>query len=204
MTQKQPTARVLSLLAGLLLAGACCPPKLVNYDTPEDTLRTWQAQLCHDDAIEEYGCLSSDLKLQMAGWETYYAARRKLLEEQPFLAWLLKKFDLPDRAVETRIDEVDGMQTATMVFEVDEQPFEITFKRETWVVFDTRDDPPPTGRLDRSIADVVYQRGQSQALLVERPLLTDEQRRRLRAIHVDARWKIDFISGLLSPAEVTP
>ncbi|MCB9898427.1 MAG: hypothetical protein H6825_10520 [Planctomycetes bacterium] len=202
MNEKPPCARVLALLASLLLVGACCPPKRVDYSTPEATLRTWQAQLCHDDPIEEYGCLTAGLKLQMGGWETYYAARRKLLEEQPFFAWLLKTFDLPGRAVETLVLEDAGV--ARMTFEVEGQEYDIAFERETWAIFDTQDDPSPTARLERPIADVVYQRGGQQVLRVDEPLLSSEQIRRLRAIRVLTRWKIGSISGLLTPAEVTP
>lgn len=182
--------------------GACCPPKRVDYDTPEGTLRTWQAQLCHDDPVEEYGCLSSDLKQQMAGYQTYSAARRLLLEQEPLLAWLVQRVDLIERAESFDVDDDAG--TASMTFVEDGERYEVHFVRETWVVYDTGDDPQPTARLPRSMAEVVYQQGQRQVMNVDRPLLDPDQIRRLRGFQVETRWKIDFLSGLQPPTSVMP
>ena len=114
----------------LCLAVACCPPLRVSYATPEETLATWQAQLCRDHPEGEYRCLSRSLQQMMGGFETYFAARQRLLDDDPVVGFLVQRVDLPGRAVEST-GSPDGLrhvmvfdESATALQEIDFFPWE--------------------------------------------------------------------------------
>lgn len=184
-----------------LAAVGCCPPKLQSYASPDDVLRSWQSQLCADDVVAEYECLSDGLKRDMgSGYEVYVVARRTLLEQQPFLAAALKYFDLPDRAVERLVDEQAGV--ARLTFEYDEQRFSIDFVRETWAVAEMADGPSLAAPLEHPLRELFNSNGDRQWINVIDPLPRlheDDAQAAMTSFTLDERWKIHFISGLATP-----
>jgi len=189
--------RVHHVLRAVLLVGlaaACCPPLKTSYVTPAETLGTWQSHLCEGDVQGEYRCLSRGLQGAMGGFETYFAARQKLLDDDPVTAFLVKRVDLPARAVEDAAS-ADGLRHR-MVFEESGQRFAIEFVVETLVTFRLADGTELPGRLDREMAYFLGRDRRQQWLTIPRPLLDDDEARAVRALLVEQQWKIDAIEGL--------
>ncbi len=189
------------MLRAVLLVGlvaACCPPLKTSYATPAETLGTWQAHLCHDDVEGEYRCLSRGLQGTIGGFETYFAARRKLLDDEPFVAFLVQRVDLPGRAIEDARSP-DGLRHR-MVFEESGQRFAVEFVVETLVTFRLDDGTEVPGRLDRELAYYLGRDRRQQWLTIPRPLLDEGQERSVRALHVEEHWRIDAIEGLTPQA----
>lgn len=190
-----------TLLAILIaqLAASCCPPLRESYASPEDTLLSWQSHLCHDDAQGEYRALSGGLQRQMFGFETYIAARRKMLDEEPLIAFLLKRVDLPGRVVERSVSE-DGA-AVDLVFEESGQRFSIRFVVETQVIATTESGEQVPGRLDGPLPFYFGQDRRRQWVNLPAPRLNDEEREGLRSLLLEQRWKIDNIQGLTALPE---
>jgi hypothetical protein len=182
------------------LAAACCPALRSSYTTPAETLSTWQAHLCHDDPEGEYYCLARDLQAAMGGFETYFAARQKLLDDDPVAAFLLQRVDLPARAVESR-DAPDGL-SHRMVFEESGQRFAIDFTVETLVSFHLVDGTIVAAVLERELPYYLGRDRRQQWLTLPRPLLDEDQAAAVRELHLEQHWKISSIDGLDPHAQV--
>lgn len=182
----------------LLLAGCGCPPLREAYDSPAATLATWQAHLCHDDQVGEYRCLSSRLQQQMGGFETYFAARRQLLEEQPLLAWALARADLAERAIGQAFSP-DGL-TAELFFQLDDGRLVIGFRRETRAFYTLDDGSQVTALQAAPVSELLRQQGARQWLNLEPPRrFTPEDAQAVLSLQVGPQWKIDAIEGLVGP-----
>jgi hypothetical protein len=207
VTHRHPLLRRtgrLGLLLPLLFAAGCfCPPKVERYGTPAETLATWQAQLCHDDLPGEYRCLSAGLQARMGGFETYYAARRKLLEEDPLAGWFLRHSDLAARASAT--DQSDDGLAALMSFEERGRPFRIGFVLETRAFFELTDGRRLSALQAGPIPAILRQQGTRQWLtLVTPPGLEPEDHLLIRTLRVEPQWKIDAIDGLTPDLREAP
>ena len=201
MSTPSPLRRLAALLL-LPLAACCCPELRTDFSTPEATLRTWQANLCHDVPEGEYSCLSGTLQADMYGFPTYYAARQELLEQEPVVAFLVKRVDLPGRAVE-RLTSDDGTATR-LVFEQDGQRFAIDFVLETAVRLVFLDGSEKPARLDGPLWYHVNSLSGRQWIDLRRPRLTDEEREQLASVQLSQQWKIDAIQGLMTAARPPP
>jgi len=196
-------SQAIAKLLGLALLGACtCPPLPRSYESPEETLVSWQSHLCRDDPAGEYACLSADLKRSMAGFETYHAARARLLEEEPLFAWLLERVDLPERATEFELG--DGGLSAAMTFDQGGATYVIRFVVEAWATLELADGELLVGRLDRPVAALLGARSGREWIDPPRPRLDPEVLPAVRAVHIESRWKIDAIDGLSPALQVTP
>src|SRR5262245_58989347 len=144
MVRSSLAFRAALVLAGLLLAGCRCPPLIEDYDTPHDTLATWQAHLCHDDPEGEYACLAASFQAAMGGFPNYYAARTALLEQRPVASWLLRHADLRDYEAETSYS-ADGRGAAVRL-EARGETVWLRFEREAWVTIGFADGTSVTRR----------------------------------------------------------
>jgi hypothetical protein len=173
----------------------------VSYATPEETLSTWQAQLCRDQPEGEYRCLSRSLQQMMGGFETYFAARQRLLNDDPIVGFLIQRVDLPGRAVESA-GSPDGIRHV-MVFEESGQRFSIEFTVESLVTFRLADGTELPGRLDREIDYWLDNERNQQWVIIPKPYLTPEQQADVRSLTLEQQWKISSIQGLTALPEVT-
>lgn len=180
----------------LLVPLACaCPPERVSWQTPDETLATWQARFCRDDVQGEYACLSAAFQRAMQGFPSYHAARGALLEEHPVVARLLARADLAEHLVETSFD-LDGRR-AWQTFRVSGDELVIGYERETWITLEFRDGTTLAGRQDRPLAALLGVQFGRQWLDIARPELPPRERlAELHSLHVDERWKIADIAGL--------
>jgi hypothetical protein len=186
--------RLLAWTLWVGLAGACCPPLDVSYASPEATLRTWQAALCHDEPVGEYRCLSQGLQAGMGGFETYFAARQKLLRDDPLASFLLKHFELAERAEERHVT-ADG-QHVTLIFEHSGQRFVLEFDQETAVDVVLDDGRRLAGRMNQPPSAYIGSQGALQWIHFSSPLLTPEERTALWELSFEREWKIASIQGL--------
>lgn len=184
----------------LCLAVACCPPLKTSYATPEDTLETWQAQLCHDKPEGEYRCLSRSLQQLMGGFETYFAARQRLLDDDPVIGYLIQRVDLPGRVVEST-GSPDG-RWHRLVFEESGQRFSIEFVVESLVTFQMKDGTELFGLLPREIDYYLDSERNQQWVMIPKPFLTTEQQAAVRTLSLEQQWKIASIDGLTALPEV--
>ena len=185
----------------LLAAGCACPSPPTRYDTPVDTLRTWQARLCADDPQGEYACLAASMKRRLQqGFENYYAAREALLRDHPAAAWLFSRSDLDARIVATSFS-ADGLH-ASVTLDARDELLDVVFEREAWVRLVRDDGSQQLARQERAMGQLVTARNGSQWLLVEKPPLTDPDR--LREIHVESRWLISDLAGLAGTDNTLP
>lgn len=192
--------RIALVLALLLLGGCACPPLEVSYRSPEATLATWQAQLCREDLRGEFRCLSEGLQDAMGGWSTYVAVRRRLVEENELLVWLLSRADL-DQALVPEDSWTEGRR-ARRVLARGDQRWTVGLVREPAVTVTLADGRQlfgfprgPDGApllLDLSL----MQFGDRQVLELPRPVLTETERAAVRSVLVEDRWKIDHLEGL--------
>jgi hypothetical protein len=201
------TARRASLRAlavALLLPAACsCPPLVESYASPEDTLLTWQARLCRDDAPGEYGCLSAGFQREMGGFPTYHAARTALLSAEPTTAWLFARADLLDQVTASSEDEALGRARLSLG-EGDER-VDVDFERETWLTLDWDDGRHESFNQDQPLSALLGSQLGRQWLTILKPALTPEQIARVRGLKLEGRWKIAALSGLgPGPAGAVP
>jgi hypothetical protein len=191
---------LLPALACLALAlPACgCPPLVPRWDTPEATLANWQANFCRDDVKGEYGCLAASFQDAIAGFPSYFAARARLLEEQPATAWVLAHADLDER-VAPAIYEPDG-QTAHLALEARGERVEIGFECEAWITVTYADGTTQLGRQRATPAALVGGDASRQWMSFERPPFDPARLADIRSVHVDARWLIADLAGLAGPA----
>jgi len=197
-------ASLRALALALLVPAACsCPPLVESYASPEDTLLTWQAQLCRDDAPGEYGCLSADFQRAMGGFPTYHAARTALLSAEPTTAWLFARADLLDHVTGSSKDEALG-QARLSLGEGDER-VDVDFERETWLTLDWDDGRHESFNQGQPLSALLGSQLGRQWLTILKPTLTPEQTARVRGLKLEGRWKIAALSGLApSPAGAVP
>jgi hypothetical protein len=182
------------------LVAACCPPLQTSYSTPEETLRTWQSQLCHDQPEGEYRCLSRSLQQAMGGFETYFPARQQLLNDNPIVGLLVQHADLPGRVVESAGNSEGDWYR--LVFEESDQRFAIEFITETLVTFHLRDGNDILGLLEKPLEGYLGRDETRQWLMIPKPRLTPEQQAAVRSLTFEEQWKISSIDGLESLPEV--
>jgi hypothetical protein len=176
------------------LVGACCPPLKTSYESPELTLETWQAQLCHDQPKGEYRCLSKSLQQLLGGFETYFAARQRLLNDDPVVGFFIQRVDLPGRAVESETSP-DG-RFHRFVFEESGQRFGIECVVETLVTFHLEDGTDLQHMLPREIDYYLDSQRKQQWVNIPKPLLSAGQQAAVRSITLEQQWKIASIDGL--------
>ena len=181
--------RTLAALLALLLFPACgCPPLKESYDSPTDTLLTWQAQLCRDNVEAEYRCMSRDFKRSMGGHANYHAGRQLMLASQPVMAALLKRANLAGAVASETVSE-DGNQ-AVLVLQALGELVPVLFERETWLIIVWNDGTTQIARQPRALEDLLIKRGTDQWLIVERPELDPVQFRSLHSLAFESRWLI--------------
>lgn len=201
MKRLAPFIRWAPLAATILLLNACaCPPLSSSYEDPESTLASWQSHLCHDDAQGEYRCLSADLQASMGGFQTYIAARRALSESEPTLTWLLGRADLREHVVASDLNRVG--RRARLTLEARGQRFELGFVQETAARIDLEDGRFLFAILRLPLEQLVGQqiaagRVTRQWLELAEPRLAAGDLAQILSVHVEHRWKIDSIPGLL-------
>lgn len=183
-----------ALLAAL--CGACaCPPLIESYETPQETLDLWQAQLCRDNVEGEYGCLSLDFQRKMLGFSSYYAAREDLLTRDPTAAWLFKHADLSDHVVGTSVTP-DGNSASIVLSAGRDDSLFVSFEREVWVKVQWDDGRTQLARQGMPFKPLVIRRDLNQWLALPRPELSDPEH--IRSIEFTSRWLISDIAGLAS------
>ena len=192
-------ASLRALAVALLLPAACsCPPLVESYASPEDTLLTWQARLCRDDAPGEYGCLSAGFQREMGGFPTYHAARTALLSAEPTTAWLFARADLLDHVTASETDEALGRARLSLG-EGDER-VDVDFERESWLTLDWDDGRHESFNQGQPLPALLGSQLGRQWLTILKPELTPEQIARLRGLRLEGRWKIAALSGLAPAA----
>jgi hypothetical protein len=184
----------LVLLLALVPAGACCPPVVQRWDTPEATLANWQAHLCRDDVQAEYGCLAASFQARMRGFDNYYAARAQLLRDEPAAAWLLAHADLEDAAAPA-VYAPDGRH-ARIELAARGETVAVDFECEAWVTVTYADGSTHVARQRGAPAALVGTGRGSQWIAFDRPPLDEQRLQEVRAIHVDPRWLIADLAGL--------
>ncbi len=196
-----PRTAPLLLLLALLAAGslACgCPPKLVDYTSPEATLRTWQAHLCHDLPEDEYACFSADFARSFGGYGNYLAFRDHLIADQPVLSYIVERKDLSDNIVGFGI-EPDGIHGWAILQALSER-LRLDFVREVWVTITFRDGRKPVRSRQRvPFSGMLNLSGTRQWLLIDRPDLDPDDIDLIESISFDSRWLIDRFGAEVSP-----
>lgn len=188
------------LLLALLLPTAClCPRPVECWDTPQATLELWQARLCHDAVEGEYACFARSAQQAMGGFENYYTARAKVLDERPAAAWLFRHADLEDHIVSASFDP-DGRHAA-LVLESGDERIQVSFERETWITASWDDGRVESARHPAPPGTLVVQDGGRQWLLLERPGQLDAPG--LREVRVSARWLIADLAGIATSGRAT-
>ena len=189
--------RWLGLLLLLLLPAACaCPTPVERWDTPQATLALWQARLCRDDPEGEYACLSRDFQKSFGGYQSYFAARTTLLEQNATAAWLFGHADLLDHVADISFD-ADG-QHAAIVLTSGDNSLVVGFEREAWVSATWDDGHTVPARQRAPLDALVVQSAKGQWLRIDRPELTDPSH--LSEVRFTNRWLISDLAGLATPA----
>ena len=192
-------ASLRALAVALLVPAACsCPPLVESYASPQDTLLTWQARLCRDDAPGEYGCLSAGFQRAMGGFPTYHAARTALLSAEPTTAWLFARADLLDHVTASETDEVAGR--ARLRLGEGEERVDVDFERETWLTLVWDDGRHESFNQGQPFSALLGSQLGRQWLTILKPALTPEQIARVRGLRLEGRWKIAALSGLAPAA----
>ena len=181
----------------LLLPAACaCPTPIERWDTPQATLALWQARLCHDDPEGEYACLSRGFQKSFGGYQSYFAARTALLQQNATAAWLFGHADLLDHVADISFDP-DG-QHAAIVLASGDNSLVVGFEREAWVSATWDDGHVETNRQRAPLDSLVVTSPKGQWLRVDRPELTDPHH--LSELRFTGRWLISDLAGLATPA----
>src|SRR5262245_28580203 len=193
-------ASLRALAVALLLPAACsCPPLVESYASPQDTLLTWQARLCRDDAPGEYGCLSAGFQREMGGFPTYHAARTALLAAEPTTAWLFARADLLDHVSASERD--DALGRARLSLGEGDERVDVDFERETWLTLDWDDGRHESFNQDQPLSALLGSQLGRQWLTILKPSLGPDEIARVRGLRLEGRWKIAALSGL-APAGV--
>lgn len=195
-------ARLGPLLLLLLAAAGCrCPAPRESFETPLDTLATWQARLCRDDPQGEYACLARSFQLGLGGFETYYAARTALLEREPAAAWLFSRADLAEHVAATEFDP-QGWHAA-LLLDAGDARLQVAFEREAFVTVTWDDGTRQTVRQRTAPAQLFVrdERSARQWLALERPDIPEPQH--VREVRLELRWLIADLAGLARPAAGT-
>ncbi len=185
--------------SAFLLVGCSCPPLEPQFETPRDTLTTWQAAFCHDDGELEYETLSRSYRNEMGGYEIYNAARTYLQTDKPLFAWLLKHSDLEAAVVDERFSP-DGTR-ARLTLERAGQSITIEFEREALVVVELDDGTVQQRMVPIPLHELLLSDGRAWAIAPqESPRLSEEDLGQVRSVTWTSPWRIAFIDGLSPPA----
>lgn len=194
------TGRLLGLL--LLLPACLCTTPVESYDSPLATLELWQARLCHDDVEGEYACLALGFQRRLGGYENYYTARARLLDERPVVSWFFLRADLGEW-IESDSMDPDG-RYATLVLDAGDGPLVVSFERETWITACFGDGRVETARHAGPPGTLLVRDEASgrQWLAIERPDLAAATG--LREVRVSARWLISDLAGMAEAGRTAP
>lgn len=198
---------LLATLALSLVSGCACPPQSESYETPLATLQSWQSQLCHDDVQGEWRCLSAELQRAMGGFQTYVAARRKLIEDDGAATWLLGRADLADYVVSDLTDP--DTRSAALALDARGQLFEVAFVQETSARINLDDGRFLFAILDGPLSElvglqVIDGRVTRQWIDLAQPRIDPTDLEHIRSVQLEHRWKINTIAGLQPQAGITP
>jgi len=185
---------MLALLLAIAIPACGCPPLIERWDTPEATLAQWQARLCRDDVVGEYGCFAATFQRSFGGFDAYFTARAELLEQRPTAAFVLQHADLTDASAPTEY-ATDGHH-ARIVLDARGESIAIDFECEAWVTVTYADGTSRTVRQRGPPAALVGALNGQQWLSFDRPVLDEQRLADVRAVRVDPRWLIANLAGL--------
>jgi hypothetical protein len=177
------------LLFGALALGACKVDDHDSFDTPTDTLLTFQAKLARDDPQSEYTCLSERFKDRCQGLLGYLTARDKVLDEKTLERFLISRNDLRDNIVSEKYSP--DQRQAKLDVDVWGTPLAFYFRKEVLLRLKFADGTGQDTFLDLPAADVYRLSGKRMSFDLEGLELEKIDPRALRATEVRELWKID-------------
>jgi hypothetical protein len=194
-------------LCGLLFAAlalsACRVEDHESFETPTDTLLTFQAKLARDDPKLEYTCLSERFKLRCNGLLGYLTVRDRVLDQQTLERFLLVRNDLRDNIVSQQFSPDD--RSARMKVEVWGTAIDFLFRKEVLLRLRFADGSDQEAFLDVPASDLYRLSGARVSLdLGDMPAeqIAQIDPHTLRATEVRELWKIDgFERGRVSKEE---
>jgi len=177
------------LLFAALALGACKVEDHDSFDTPTDTLRTFQAKLARDEPKDEYTCLSERFKDQINGLFGYMTVRDQVLDQQTLERFLISRNDLRDNIVSQEF--FDGDRSAIMKVEVWGTALDFAFRKEVLLRLRFADGSEQEAFLDASAADIYRLTGTRMSFDVGKLEMDKIDPHALRATEVRELWKID-------------
>ena len=182
-----------ALLLGLLALSttACKVSHETGYDSPMDTVLTFQSAFADHNPDLEYLCLAASLKQSTSGREGYILMRDRFFEPLGSIGrWVLRRNSLEDNLVGAR-DEAGGVMLG---FEIVDRGFGLSLTREDVLVIHLRDGGEPLTGVPSILARGDQWRVNTE---VSSGGLARMKKTGIEFLTLRGRWKID---GLHQPA----